>query len=85
MVEILRHTRQPWGIAQLARYQRKLEASFRVLCNNPALGPARTDLPFECRTYLVGAHVVVYRVRPPSLEVIRILDQRMSLGRQLVS
>ena len=45
--------------------------------------PSKRDLPATHLAYLVGSHVIVYRVGADSLGVVRILHQRMSLARHV--
>lgn len=39
------------------------------------------DLPSTHHAYLIGSHVIVYRMRGDGVAVVRILHQRMSLGK----
>jgi toxin ParE1/3/4 len=46
-------------------------------------GRLSADLPDTYRLYAVASHVIVYRIKEPTVEVIRILHKRMSMSRQL--
>lgn len=80
-VDILRYTKQTWGARQMAVYQRRIDEALRAISCNPELGHKRQDLPSAHRAYLVGVHLIVYRVDGEGLGVVRILHQRMSLAR----
>ena len=89
-IGILRYTGEAWGhdqlVAyhdQLVAYRDKLDGALQAIARNPALGHRRDDLPTTHQAYLVGSHVIVYRVEADSVGVVRILHQRMSLPRHV--
>lgn len=82
-IDILRYTAQIWGPHQLETYRDKIDDALQAISRNPELGHTREDLPTTHRAYLVGAHVVVYRLEDQGIGVVRILHQRMSLARHV--
>ena len=44
-IDILRHTGETWGRAQLLTYRDKINDALQVLGGNPQLGHHRDDLP----------------------------------------
>ena len=82
-IGILRYTGEAWGHDQLVAYRDKLDGALQAIARNPALGHRRDDLPTTHQAYLVGSHVIVYRVEAGSVGVVRILHQRMSLPRHV--
>ncbi|MFN8892355.1 MAG: type II toxin-antitoxin system RelE/ParE family toxin [Betaproteobacteria bacterium] len=82
-IDILRYTGQSWGPNQLETYRDKIDDALQAISRNPELGHKREDLPTTHRAYLVGAHVVVYRLEDQGIGVVRILHQRMSLARHV--
>ncbi len=82
-IGILRYTGETWGHDQLVAYRHKLDAALQTLARNPALGHRRDDLPRTHQAYLVGSHVIVYRVESNHVGVVRILHRRMSLPRHV--
>ena len=82
-IGILRYTGETWGHDQLVAYRDKLDGALQAIARNPALGHRRDDLPGLHQAYLVGSHVIVYRVEADSIGVVRILHQRMSLPRHV--
>ena len=82
-IDILRYTGELWGEAQLDVYRDKIDDALRAIGRNPENGQRRDDLPQTHRAYLVGSHVVVYRIEDQGVGIVRILHQRMSLARHL--
>jgi len=82
-IDILRYTGEKWGQAQLLIYRDKINDALQAILGNPQLGHRRDDLSPTHQTYLVGSHIIIYRVRGDSVAVVRILHQRMSLGKHV--
>ena len=82
-IDILRDTGEKWGMRQLEVYRDKIDSALRQLSKNPDIGRHREDLPDTHRGYLVGEHIIVYRVQNETLGIVRILHQRMSLMQHL--
>ena len=78
---ILRYTGERWGQEQLLAYRGKLNDALVLPGRNPQLGHQSRELPDRHRLYFVGSHVIVYRVRQDTTEVVRILHQRMNMTR----
>ena len=83
LIDILRYTGETWGQAQLLTYRDKINDALQAVSANPQLGHRRGDLPAAHLAYLVGSHIIVYRIAADNLGVVRILHQRMSLARHL--
>ena len=56
-----------------------LDEAVKSIGENPNLGHGSTDLSPTHRLYLVGSHVIVYRIQDDLISVVRVLHQRMSL------
>ena len=82
-IDILRYTGETWGPNQLQVYRAKLDDALNAISSHPQAGHNREDLPPTHRAYLVGSHVIVYRIGADSVGVVRILHQRMSLARHV--
>ena len=82
-IDILRYTGETWGEKQLLVYRDKIDEALQAIGDNPQRGLCRDDLPSTHHAYLVGSHIVVYRIRRDDIAVIRILHQRMSLGKHV--
>ena len=82
-IDILRHTGETWGETQLMRYRDKLDAALKLLGQHPEIGPRQDDLGERYRAFFVGSHVLVYRVEPQEIGVVRILHQRVHVASYL--
>ena len=82
-IDILRYTGATWGPKQLDVYRDKLDGALQAIGSNPQIGHSREDLPATHRAYLVGSHVIVYRIGADSVGVVRILHRRMSFARHM--
>ena len=77
---ILRYTNEKWGTSQLLIYRGLVDKALETIRANPDIGHRHDDLPPTHRIYLVGSHVIVYRLKGDVIGVSRILHQRMSLA-----
>ncbi|WP_423236141.1 type II toxin-antitoxin system RelE/ParE family toxin [Amphibiibacter pelophylacis] len=83
-MDILRYTAKTWGPIQLAAYRDRLDQALTAISADPlAAGHGRPDLPASHRSRQVGSHLIIYRLEPNGVGVVRILHQRMSLARHL--
>jgi len=80
-VDILRYTGETWGKSQLLVYRDKINDALQAISHTPELGLGRDDLPPTHQSYLVGTHIIIYRVNADSIGIVRILHQRMSLAK----
>jgi len=80
---IARYTLKSWGREQRNIYLSKLDESFHLLADQPHLGSARDDILKGYRVYHVGRHLIFYRQKSTSIEIIRILHDRMDVETHL--
>jgi toxin ParE1/3/4 len=80
--EIWRYTRGRWSLAQAERYHRDLIAALEALARGEKVGRPCMAREGYLR-YPVGAHVAFYRESERTLDVIRVLHQRMDVERHL--
>jgi len=80
--DIWRYTFEHWSPGQADRYHRDLVATMAALARGDKTGCVCTVRDGYFR-YSVGSHVVFYRETVHTLDVIRVLHQRMDVGRQL--
>jgi toxin ParE1/3/4 len=83
LIDILRYTGEKWGQEQLLTYRDKLNDALLIIERNPQIGRLSRALPDTHRLYFVGSHVIVYRIQEDTIEVVRVLHQRMSIPRNL--
>ncbi len=82
---ILDRTVEKWGVNQYLKYRGQLLDAFSSITNDPGcLGSkTRDDLFLGARLFAVGSHYLLYYVSDRTVNVVRILDQRMDLVRHL--
>ena len=51
-----------------------IEDKIILLADNPRLGPPRPDIAEECRYVLVGRYLILYRIIPDGIEVVRVVQ-----------
>lgn len=71
-----------WGPSRAEAYQVSLMAGFERLRDFPEIGKARDDLEAGLRSWVVGHHVLYYRVGTEAIEIARILHARADPARQ---
>ncbi|RQX90173.1 type II toxin-antitoxin system RelE/ParE family toxin [Burkholderia stagnalis] len=80
--DIWTSTFEHWSVEQAEHYVSELVAAFERLARREWVGrPSRAGDGY--RRYLVGSHVVFYRETAETLDVIRVLHQRMDVDRHL--
>ena len=68
-----------WDGDQADRYADGLFAVFGLLADFPDLAQERRDFTPPVRIHPVGTHLIVYRLEPQGLEIIRIQHARQDL------
>ncbi|WP_270956536.1 type II toxin-antitoxin system RelE/ParE family toxin [Burkholderia pseudomallei] len=80
--DIWHYTFTHWSLEQANRYHRDLVTTMEALARGDKMGRACTVRDGYLR-YAVGSHVVFYRETDHTLDVIRVLHQRMDVERHL--
>ena len=80
IVEILQYTRETYGETQAGRYERDLNRAFNRLRSFPEIGRRSSEDGSE-REVVVRHHIVVYRLFPQSLIVLRVVHVRQGSRR----
>lgn len=52
----------------------EIERRISLLADNPYLGPAREDIAEDCRYSPVGNYLILYRIIPNGIEVVRVVQ-----------
>jgi toxin ParE1/3/4 len=81
--EIWDYTAETWGIDQAERYIRLLQHGIEAVAADPRRGSSCDDIRAGCRKYLVGSHILFYRITSEAIDVVRILHSRTELKRHL--
>jgi toxin ParE1/3/4 len=81
--EIGRYTQRRWGVAQRRAYLRRLDERVEFLVDHRQTGTPRNDVRPGYRSFHEGRHLIFYRETGDTVEVVRILHERMDLRRHL--
>jgi len=81
---MLTYTLETWGLRQFHTYHILIEKTLKEISEDPELAKSRSreELFPLCRSYAFGKHVVFYRVKNDTLEIVRILHERMDFSSQ---
>ena len=79
--DIRRFSTSRWGQGQASEYINQIIARFSWLMVNPSLGSNRDDLGPGLRRVNVRSHAIFYRELEDSIEIARVLHQRMDHAR----
>ena len=52
----------------------EIEEKFSLLAANPELGPARPNIADDCRYFPVGNYLILYRLIPSGVQIVRIIQ-----------
>jgi toxin ParE1/3/4 len=79
LVSIWRHGAEAWTEEMADKQLFEIEAGCDRLLDDPMLGRGRHELMAGMRSMPVRPHVVFYRLSKRTIEVVRVLHQRMDV------
>jgi toxin ParE1/3/4 len=56
-----------------------IDLKFKLLAENPRLGPSRPDIAPELRYFPVGNYLVLYRIATNAVEIVRVVHGMRNL------
>ena len=77
------YTFQTWGAAQEQLYLDALWTKFEEILRNPERFRSRPDLFPGCQIAAQGRHVILFRTKDSTLQIVRILHTSMDFPRHL--
>jgi toxin ParE1/3/4 len=80
---IWNHTVAQWDEAQAQAYILGLDASMKLLAENPRMGRSIDDIRKGYFKFPAASHILIYRLTPDAIEFMRILHNRMDVERHL--
>ena len=80
--DIWRYTFKNWSLEQADRYHGTIMTAIRALADGSVSG-SRADVREGYFKLSAGSHILFYRIAETDLEIMRILHQRMDVGRHL--
>lgn len=81
--EICLFTAEKWPVEQADRYYNLILDEFRFTCKNNKYGKSMEHVRKGYRSTKVKSHLIFYRFVNHTIEVIRILHERMDLENRL--
>ncbi|AZI57408.1 type II toxin-antitoxin system RelE/ParE family toxin [Nakamurella antarctica] len=76
-------TQERWDSNQAEIYIFEIRAAIERIAADPLRGRACDEIPGQYRRYSIGSHLVFYVESTDSVDVVRILHQRMDPTRHL--
>lgn len=77
------YTLDRWGAEQESAYLDRMWEKFESLLENPAPYRFRPDLFPGCQIAAEGKHVILFRVKKSTLQIVRVLHGAMDFKRHL--
>jgi toxin ParE1/3/4 len=82
--QIWDYTHDHWGVDQAEKYLHELQHAIEHAATNPRIGQACDEIRPGYRKLAAGSHTLFYRVTADDvIDVVRVLHQRMDVGRHL--
>jgi toxin ParE1/3/4 len=81
--EIWFYTVEKWSIEQADRYHSLIFAEIDYICKNINTGKPMDHVRKGYRAAKVKSHLIFYRIANETVEIIRILHERMDVDRQI--
>jgi len=80
---IREYTLETWGGEQEEKYLREMWARFEEIRADPQRWRFREDLFPGCQLAPQGKHVILFRIREETLQIVRVLHSAMDFRRRL--
>lgn len=77
------YTEERWGLDQAVTYTLGIRRSIEEICEGRRYGRKILGLRKAYLSVVYQSHYLIYRETPHSIVLIRILHQRMNIGRHL--
>ena len=81
--EIWLYTVEKWSVEQADRYYNLIFDEINYICKNSSAGKSMEHVRKGYRSAKVKSHLIFYRVTNTSIEIIRILHERMDIEKRL--
>lgn len=77
------YSREKWGIKQADAYLRLIRDKFTWLVDYPEAGRRRSEIKEGFYSTPVGTHIIFFKLKQRSPEIIRVLHQRADMEKGL--
>jgi len=81
--EIWLYTVEKWSVEQADRYYNLIFDEINYICKNPNAGKSKEHIRKGYLASKVKSHLIFYRVVNDTIEIIRILHERMDIENRL--
>ena len=81
--KIWRYTCDKWGEQQADDYAYNLGHAIELIANNPKIGANINYIRKGYRMYRYQRHLIIYWLTPETIEIVRVLGDKMDLNRHL--
>lgn len=81
--EIWLYTFENWSVSQADRYHNLIFDEISYICKNSTAGKSMEHVRKGYRASKVKSHLIFYRVLNNTIEIIRILHERMDIDNRL--
>ena len=81
--EIWLYTFENWSVSQADRYYNLIFDEINYICKNSTAGKSMEHVRKGYRASKVKSHLIFYRVLNNTIEIIRILHERMDIDNRL--
>jgi toxin ParE1/3/4 len=79
--DIFQFTLETWGEKQACYYKDKIDNTFKLIQNNPEIGRRKDNYFVGCYCFAVEKHIVFYRIKDQSIQVVRLLHSSRDIER----
>jgi toxin ParE1/3/4 len=83
LAEIYEYSILNWGVQTARGYLDSLHHAFRLLAENPRMGPDTGQVRRGLRRHAHGSHVIYYRPEKGGVVILDVLGERQDPGRNL--
>jgi toxin ParE1/3/4 len=77
------YTVSQWDEGQAQAYLLSLDATMKLLAENPRMGRSIDDIRKRYFKFPAASHILIYRLKSDAIEFVRILHVRMDVERHL--
>ena len=77
------YTVEKWSLEQAERYYALIFEEIRFICNKPNSGRKMDHVRIGYRAAKIKSHLIFYKVENETIQIIRILHERMDIENRL--
>lgn len=82
--EIWNYTAFTWSVKQADRYFTLIFKEINHICITPDTGKNLDYIKKNYRSSRVKSHIIIYKISPAKIEIVRILHEKMDIKNRLI-